>query len=76
MTRDGVEDTRLEAKDTKKNPRPRTALPRIDPLEAKDWDARGQGQGHRRKFSTNKNKKRSSNKFFRRSQKRKEKVFK
>ena len=31
----------------KKNPRPRprTALPRTDPLEAKDRNARGQGQG-------------------------------
>ena len=43
----GVEDTRLEAKDTKKNPRPMTALPRTDPLEAKDRNARGQGQGPR-----------------------------
>ena len=46
-TRGGVEDTRLEAKakDTKKNPRPRprTALPRTDPLEAKDRPSRGQG---------------------------------
>ena len=35
----------------KKNPRPRprTALPRTDPLEAKDRNARGQGQGHKRK---------------------------
>ena len=43
-TRDGVEDTRLEAKakDTK-NPRPRTAFPRTEPLEAKDRNARGQG---------------------------------
>ena len=29
----------------KKNPRPRTAFPRTDPLEAKDRNARGQGQG-------------------------------
>ena len=50
MDRGGVEDTRLEAKDTKKTPRPRprTALPRSDPLEAKD-------QGHRRKCSPKKN---------------------
>ena len=43
--RGGVEDTRLEAKakDTKKNPRPRTALPRTDPTEAKDRNAQGQG---------------------------------
>ena len=32
---------------TQKNPRPRTALPRTDPLEAKDRNARGQGQGPR-----------------------------
>ena len=46
-SRGGVEDTRLEAKakDTKKNPRPRTAFPRTDPLETKDRNARGQGQG-------------------------------
>ena len=55
----GVKDTRLEAKakDTKKNPRPRTqkkseakakkTLPRTDPLEAKDRNARSQGQGPR-----------------------------
>ena len=46
-----VEDTRLEAKakDTKKNPRPRprTAFPRTESLEAKDRNARGQGQGPR-----------------------------
>ena len=56
--RGGVEDRRLEAKanakDTKKNPRPRprTAFPRTDPLEAKDRNARG--QGHKRKCSTKK----------------------
>ena len=41
-----VEDTRLEAKAkvrTKKNPRPRTAFPRTDTLEAKNRNARGQG---------------------------------
>ena len=45
FSRGGVEDTRLEAKDNAKytkNPRPRTDIPRRDPLEAKD-------QGHRRK---------------------------
>ena len=47
ITRGGVKDTRLKAKDTKKNPRPRTALPRTDPLEAKD-------QGLKRKCSTQK----------------------
>ena len=50
-TRGGGKDTRLEAKAkyTKKNPkqRPRTAFPRTDPLEAKDRNARGQGQGPR-----------------------------
>ena len=58
-TRGGVEDTRLEAKakDTKKirgqghkknpRPRPRTAFPRTDTLEAKD-------QGHKRKCSPKK----------------------
>ena len=42
--RGGVDDTRLEtkAKDTKKNPRPRT-----DPLRAKDRNALGQCQGPR-----------------------------
>ena len=44
IDRGGVKDTRLEAKDTKKNPRPRTALPRTDPLKAKDRNARDQGQ--------------------------------
>ena len=49
----------------KKNlrPRPRTAFPRTDTLEAKDRNARG--QGHKRKCSPKK--KRSSQKFFRRS---------
>ena len=31
----------------KKNPRPRTAFPRTNPLGAKDRNARGQGQGPR-----------------------------
>ena len=31
----------------KKNPRPRTAFPRTEPLEAKDKNARSQGQGPR-----------------------------
>ena len=50
----------------KKNPRPRTAFPRTDTLEAKNRNARG--QGHKRKCSPKK-KKRSPQKFFRRSQK-------
>ena len=44
----GVEDTRLEAKaKDKKNPRsrPRTAFSRTNTLEAKDRNARDQGQG-------------------------------
>ena len=84
ITRGGVEDTRLEAKakDTKKNPRPRTqknprprtAFPRTDTLEAKDRNVRGQVQGHKRKCSPKKKKKnRSSQKFFRRSPKKKQK---
>ena len=78
-SRGGVEDTRLEAKDTKENPRPRpkprTAFPRTDTLEAKDRNARGQGQGPRTQAQvlSKKKKKRSSQKFFRRSQKKKKK---
>ena len=62
MPRGGYEDTRLEAnaKDPKKNPRPRPALARTDPHEAKDRNARG--QGHKRKCSP-KTKKRSSKNF-------------
>ena len=53
-SRGGVEDTRLEAKakGTKKNPRPRTAFPRTDPLEAKNRNPRD--QGHSRKCSPKK----------------------
>ena len=75
----------VKAKDTKKNPRPRprTAFPRTDTLEAKDRNARGQGQeprtqaqvlskkkekGLHKNFSGDlKKKKRSSQKFFKRS---------
>ena len=41
---------------TQKNPRsrPSTALPRTDTFEAKDRNARGQGQGHKRKCSQKK----------------------
>ena len=69
LSRGGVEDTRLEAKakDTKKNPRPRTAFPRTDTLEAKDRNARGQGQGPRTLAQVLSKKKKSSQKFFRRS---------
>ena len=70
VTRGGVEDTRLEAnaKDTKKNsrPRPRTAFPRTDTLEAKDRNARGQGPRTQAQVLSKK-KKRSSQKFFKRS---------
>ena len=55
----------------KKNsrPRPRTAFPRTDTLEAKDRNARGQGQGPRTQAQvlSKKNKKWSSQKFFRQS---------
>ena len=51
----------------KKNPRPRTAFPRTDTLEAKDRNARGQGQGPRTQAQVlSKKKKRSSQKFFKR----------
>ena len=46
FNRGGVEDTRLEAKAKAPKiprPRPRTAFPRTDTLEAKDRNARGQG---------------------------------
>ena len=49
----------------KKNPRPRTAFPRTDTLEAKDRNARGQGP--RTQAQVLSKKKRSSQKFFRRS---------
>ena len=54
---------------TQKNPRPRprTAFPRTDPLEAKDRNARGQGQEPRTQPQVFSKKKRSSKKFFRRS---------
>ena len=63
----------------KKNPRPRTAFPRTDTLEAKDRNARGQGprtqaqvlskkkKGLHKNFSGDLQKKRSSQKFFKRS---------
>ena len=54
---------------TQKNPRPRprTAFPRTDTLEAKDRNARGQGQGQGHKRKCSPKKKRSSQKFFKRS---------
>ena len=55
----------------KKNPRPRprTAFPRTDTLVAKDRNARGQGQGPRTQVQVLSKKKRSSQKFFKRSPK-------
>ena len=80
-SRDGVEDTRLEAKarDTKNpRPRPRTAFPRTDTLEAKDRNARGQGQGPRTQAQvlSKKKKKRFLQKFFRRSPRKKKGLYK
>ena len=53
----------------KKNPRPRprTAFPRTDNHEAKDRNARGQGQGPRTQAQVLYKKKRSSQNFFKRS---------
>ena len=64
LGRGGVDDTRLKAmakaKDTKKirglRPRPRVLL-RTDPLEAKDRNARGQGQVPRMQAQVLSNKK-------------------
>ena len=46
VSKSGVEDPTFEAKDSKKNPRPRssTDFSRTDPLGAKDKNARGQRQ--------------------------------
>ena len=64
---------------TQKNPRPSTALPRTDTLEAKDRNARGQGprtraqvlppqkKGIHKNFSGNLQKKKSTQKLFRQS---------
>ena len=59
----------------KKNPRPRTAFPWTDTLEAKDRNARGQGPRTQAQVLS-KIKKRFSQKFFRRSPKKKNFVFK
>ena len=54
---------------TQKNPRPRTAFPRTHSLEAKDRNARGQGPRTKdTSASALHKKKRSSQKFFKRSQ--------
>ena len=45
IIRGGVEEARSLGLGRKKNPRPRTVLPRTDPLEAKERNARGEGQG-------------------------------
>ena len=47
---------------TQKNPRPRTAFPRTDTLEAKDRNSGG--QGHKRKCSPKEKKKKVSTKIF------------
>ena len=48
-------------------PRPRTVFPRTDTLEAKDRNARGQGQEPRTQAQVLSKKKRSSQKLFKRS---------
>ena len=48
----------------KKNPRPRTAFPRTDTLEAKDRNARGQGQGPRTQAQVLSKKKKGLHKNF------------
>ena len=52
---------------TQKNSRPRTALPRTDSLEAKDRNARGQGQAPRTQAQVLSKKKRVFRKISRRS---------
>ena len=47
MIRGGVEEARNQGQGHKRIPRPRTALSRTDPLEAKDRNTRGQGRGPR-----------------------------
>ena len=60
-------EARSQDQGHKKKTRPRTALPRTDPLEAKDRNARGQGP--RTQGQVFSEKKRSSKIFFGRSQK-------
>ena len=60
----------------KKTPRPWTALLKTDPLEAKDRNARGQGQGPRTQAQVLSRKKSSSKIFFRRSPFLQKQVFK
>ena len=61
-----------------KNPtlRPTTALPRADPLEAKDRNARGQGQGPRTQAQVLSKKKKVFKNFFQAFSKTKKRVFK
>ena len=69
-----VENTRLEAKDTKKiqgqghkknpRPRPKTAFPRTDTLEAKERNARGQGPRTQAQVLSKKKKKKVFTKIF------------
>ena len=68
-----TQGSRPRPRTQKKNPRPRTAFPRTDTLEAKDRNARGQGQGPRTQAQVLSKKRRSSQKFFRLSQKKKKK---
>ena len=58
---------------TQKNPRPRTALSRTEPLEAKERNARGQGRGPRTQAQMFSKKKDLQKCFFRRSPKEKNK---
>ena len=74
-------EPRTQGQGHKKNPRPRTAFPRTDTLEAKDRNARGQGPRTRaqvlskkknrlhKNFSGDFHKKMFSKKFFKRSTK-------
>ena len=57
----------VESRTQGSRPRPRTAFSRTDTLEAKDRNARGQGQGPRTQALVLSKKKRSSQKFFKRS---------
>ena len=58
-----------------KNPMPRTALPRTDPLEAKDRNAQSQGQGPRTQAQVFSPKKDLQKFFYRSPKKRSPKIF-
>ena len=66
IIRGRVEDTRLEAKDTKKSDaKAKDSLSEADPLEAKNRNARSQGQGPRTQLQVfSKEKKRGLQKSF------------